>query len=340
MSLGGHTSIAETQACNREFFRLVAAYLNDFPTLVARETVEELASSCAVSVQEAFCAILAAAFGWEEEDKALDRRLFYEYLKPAVRQLDPACYLADPYYQNIRIADRRCEKWRLQTARYAPYEGFVCGPLRLTAQLAEIPPIGFFTEEFSYPMVLENGVEWMAIKPNEIETMRAPIAAACGRVLTYGLGLGYYAYMAARKECVSSVTVVERDPAVIRLFREEILPQFEVGEKIRVIEEDAFAFADSPAARGYDTVFCDLWHDAADGLPLYIRMRKLERKHSDRPYLYWVEDMILSRLRAMVYDGLVEMASPALKNGQVYDMLQDAYLRKLAPDLRAVTKKG
>lgn len=40
---------------------------------------------------------------------------------------------------------------------------------------------------------MEDGQEWMAIKPNEIETMRQPIARAAGQVVAFGLGMGYYA---------------------------------------------------------------------------------------------------------------------------------------------------
>jgi SAM-dependent methyltransferase len=208
--------------------------------------------------------------------------------------------------------------------------------LTVTDRLAEIPAIGYFPEGFTYPMVLENGVEWMAIKPNEIETMRLPIAKAHGRVLTYGLGLGYFAYLAARRPEVTSLTVVERDKDVIALFEQEILPQLEVRDKIRIIEADAFAFAESEAARDFDYVFCDLWHDAGDGLPLYIRMRRIEEKQQDVAYEYWVEDMILSRLRAMVYDSL-QAGNPRVTDIEtMYNMLTDAYLRRLAPDLRAV----
>ena len=330
-------ALAEAQANNRDFFRLLAAYLNECPTLVTADMIKTLTGETGVSEQEAFCAILSAAFGWEEETNERDRLLYRRYLLPAVRTLDPAVYRADPYYANIRIPDRRCGRWRLQQAHYAPYEGFVCGPLVLSDHFAELPPIGYFAQGFSYPMVLEDGVEWMAIKPNEIETMRAPLAAAHGRVLTYGLGLGYFAYLAARKPQVTSVTVVERDAAVIDLFCREILPQFEVRDKIRILQADAFVFAAGAEGRGYDYVFCDLWHDAADGLPLYIRMRRIEEQVQDVPYVYWVEDMILSRLRAMVYDGIVgNSAAKPYTDRQLYEMLEPAYLRRLAPDLRAV----
>ena len=62
------------------------------------------------------------------------------------------------------------------------------------------PSIGYFKDEYKYPCVLENDREWMLITPNEIETMKKPISEATGNVLTYGLGLGYYAYMVSMKE--------------------------------------------------------------------------------------------------------------------------------------------
>lgn len=73
---------------------------------------------------------------------------------------------------------------------------------------------------------MEDGQEWMAIKPNEIETMRQPIARAAGQVVAFGLGMGYYAFMVSEKPEVKTLTIVERDENVIALFREHILPQF------------------------------------------------------------------------------------------------------------------
>ena len=79
---------------------------------------------------------------------------------------------------------------------------------------------------FYFPAVLENGNEWMTVTPNEVETMKEAISQARGRVAAYGLGLGYFAFMASEKSDVTGVTVIERDEQAIRLFEEEILPQF------------------------------------------------------------------------------------------------------------------
>ena len=125
---------------------------------------------------------------------------------------------------------------------------------------------------------MEDGQEWMAIKPNEIETMRQPIARAAGQVVAFGLGMGYYAFMVSEKPEVKTLTIVERDENVIALFREHILPQFPKKEKIDIVWQDAFEFATNCMSDGYyDHAFVDLWHDVSDGYPLYKQMKALEK---------------------------------------------------------------
>ena len=66
-----------------------------------------------------------------------------------------------------------------------------------------------------FPAILENDRIWMTVTPNEIETMKEPVDQAFGNVLTFGFGLGYYAYMISEKEEVTSITVVEINGDVI-----------------------------------------------------------------------------------------------------------------------------
>ena len=137
---------------------------------------------------------------------------------------------------------------------------------------------------FVFDAVLQNDREWMSITPNEINTMRSVIEEASGNVLTYGLGLGYFAYMCSIKPEVASVTVVEKDPSVIALFQKEILPQFKQKDKIRVIKADAFEYA-AAVKEEYDLTFADLWHDVQDGIPCYTELKKIERGKTR----YWIE---------------------------------------------------
>ncbi len=346
------SEMEKTFVANARALRLFASYLRDCPALVNADMIAELTASSGARREDAFLAVLAIAFDLDEERSGEDARLVLDYLPRAIRVLDPAVYEADTYFQNIRVPQKKKNGWTLTREHYRPYEGFVCGHTTRFGEWGEVPSVGYFTREFSFPAVMQDGLEWMAVKPNEIETMRAPLAAARGDVLTYGLGLGYYTYMASEKTEVRSVTVIERDPTVISLFREELLPQFPHGEKITVMEGDALLYAEREApARHFDTVFADIWHDTGDGLPLYLRLRRAEVGGRGTRYTYWIEDQLLSALRTMVFSALCEarIAPPLLSRSgerlicgieEVRELLSDEGLRRLAPSLRPANAKN
>ena len=172
----------------------------------------------------------------------------------------------------------------------------------------EIPPLGFFTEDFFFPAVLEGGNEWMTLTPVDLDTSEEAIEAAHGRVVTYGLGLGYYAYMVSEKSEVESITVVEKSEKVIELFKKYILPQFSHPEKVIIVNSDAFEYAESVAPRmNFDLAFVDTWRDASDGLPMYERMKALEQLSPDTRFMYWIENHIISRRRALNYAKVLEL---------------------------------
>ena len=163
----------------------------------------------------------------------------------------------------------------------------------------ELPPLGFFTEEFSFPAILENGNEWMTLTPVDLDTCEEAIEAAHGKVITFGLGLGYYAYMASEKETVDSVTVVELSEDVISLFKEHILPKMPNRHKIKIINADAFKYAEEQMPEeNYDFAFVDTWRDASDGAPMYLRMKSLEHLSPSTEFMYWIENFLISRVRA------------------------------------------
>lgn len=217
---------------------------------------------------------------------------------PAVRKLDSQEYKTNPYYMHLRIPQVRFGDWELKYEKYIPYEAFVCNEIVLDEDFKEIPQIGFFDTEFSFPAVMQNNNEWMAIKPNEVETMQRAIELATGCVVTFGLGLGYYAYMVSEKSAVESVTIIEKDSVVISLFKTYILPQFPGKQKVTIIQADAFEYAiHQMPVRKYNYAFVDLWYDVLDGYPLYLEMKKLESLSPETTFLYWIEDSLLSHMR-------------------------------------------
>ena len=324
---------------NDRILRLYADYLNLTPRLLDARTVRDLASDCGIPAADAFRALFSASIGLEIPDNPDDRRLERVYIQPGVRCLSPAPYRNDAYVKTVRFGNLSVGKWRFTHGEYHAFEPFVCGHPVLTSDFREIPQIGFFEERFSFPSVTENSVEWMTVTPNEAETMRAVIAEAHGQVLTYGLGLGYFAFHASQKPEVRSVTVIERDPDLIGLFRDCILPQFPNRDKITVLNADAFAFTEQNMKPGaFDFAFVDIWHDQSDGLPLYLRMKRLETNFPETAFRYWIEPTLLSSLRHMVTDRIFDGTDGAEIRtfGEIETMLGNDCLRALAPKLRRI----
>lgn len=316
---------------NKTVVRMLSEYINLRPRFLTREMVENLAHECEVSTDEAFRTLFAAACGLDTCDNRWHRHLEKCYLIPSVHRLDPSRYDTDAYLQAIQFPTQKSGKWEMCQHSYAPFEPFVCNHPVLTREFREIPQIGYFDDEFTFPAILENGIEWMTVTPNEVETMREPIMQSVGKVLTLGLGLGYFAFHASEKPSVESVTVIEKDAEVIKLFQTYLLPQFPNRHKIRIIEADAFAYMETFMPREkYDFIFSDIWHDPSDGLELYLKLKKLEPLSPSSRFAYWIEPSLLSLLRHMVWARITDPTAPLQLRGMAPEsLLTDKFLRTL-----------
>lgn len=310
---------------------ILSNYINNTPRFVNAEMIQELVDECFVSHHEAFCTLLSAACGLDTVDNPTHRALERQYLIPSLRRLDPAVYENDAYAKTVRFPNVTHGKWELCQHSYAPYEPFVWTHPVVTRELREIPQIGYFDVEFLFPAILENGIEWMTITPNEVETMREPIAKSRGKVLTLGLGLGYFAFHASEKAEVDRVVVVERSQDVIEIFKTYLLPQFPHGDKIEIVEADAFQYMkEKMPHEGFDYVFSDLWHDASDGLEMYRKLKKYEALSPRTRFDYWIEPSLLSLLRHIVYRRITDEKEPLpLGDLSPERVLSDAFLKNL-----------
>ena len=69
--------------------------------------------------------------------------------------------------------------------------------------------IQYFEEDVPFLTISKDNIIWMSITPNETWTILPAIERSFGKVITFGVGLGYYPLMCALKENVESVTIVE-----------------------------------------------------------------------------------------------------------------------------------
>ena len=209
--------------------------------------------------------------------------------------LDADRFLADPYLRAVRFPERRRGNILLCHAEYAAGELFQYDEPRFDGELV-VPRLGFFDRPVSFPTVYEGLMRWMSVCPSEMLSMEKDIAAAHGRVLVLGLGLGYYPFMIARSSEVTEITVVELNKSIIDLFCESILPSFENGEKLRIVHADAIAYLASLRGGEFDFCFADVWEGAVDGAPLYQKILPHERRLADTEFAYWLKEPILSYL--------------------------------------------
>lgn len=322
---------------NFRVLRYYSEFLMRCPRIITRELMDAMTEGGELPALEAYLAIMGELCGLDPEKNPDDRIICREYFSQGIRRLDVEVYRNNPYLRKIKIPEAVRGSWEFRWEKYEPYEGFVFDDILLKEDFMEVPQLGFFEEPFEFPAVLENGNEWMLITPNEIETMRPALEEVSGSVITFGLGLGYFAYMASESERVEGITIVERDPAVIELFEQYVLPQFDHRKKIRIVSADAFDYAERVMpAQHFDYAFVDLWNDPSNGVARYLKMCRLERLHSRTKFLYWIERSLLSHIRWRVFDELREAAAHSVGSGTepvsgeaLRRLLSDDGLRKL-----------
>lgn len=313
---------------NNEVSWMICDYLNDNPRFITPELMKEVNPDGVLPEETAFMALFTGACGLDIDSGERDRYLEESYFRKSIKKLAPEHYRQNPFYKNIRIPEVSFGNWELKYQKYAPYEAFIRDDIILEPDFKEIPRIGFFSEEFIFPSVMENGHEWMSIKPSELETLEFSLRTIRGKVVTFGLGLGYYTYMASEKKEVESITVIERDPQVIALFEKYIFPQFTHKEKVKIIAADAFQYAAKKMpSEKYDYALVDIWHDTSDGLEPYLKMKKLEYLSPDTIFQYWVEESLLSAYRWQMFD--IALSTSPTPNDAIRS-LSDNFLRHLA----------
>lgn len=223
---------------------------------------------------------------WRRTDEAYRKKLF-----SLARRFQPLDFLSDPYRKAIPPSQKRIGAFLLTEAKYEKGEFFQYDMPTLRDEIV-VPRIGFFSECFSFPAVYEGVIPWVSICPSEVYSMTPDVEPAHGRVLVLGLGLGYYPFHAAQKKDVEQITVIERSPEILQLFREEILPHFPHKEKIRLVQADAFSYLNEVENGAFDFCYADIWEGWEDGAVCYDRILPHEKRLFDCEFRYWIRDEI------------------------------------------------
>lgn len=168
--------------------------------------------------------------------------------------------------------------WELKTVDMAPCRGY-WSPLQMVYGL----------------VLLTRGEDtWMSLAPVEIESQILGVEGSHGHVAIMGLGMGWVASETAMREAVTQVTIVERDPEVIALHRElDLFARLPggAGEKIRIVESDAYAWKpDAPV----DLLMPDIWLPLVGGHRVADVARMQDKVGAPQIY-FWGQELEIAR---------------------------------------------
>lgn len=230
-----------------------------------------------------------------------EKTSIYQRVNDSIQPLVISDYLTNPYYKAVKPEAIQIEDWAITYQTLLPFQGCVYDDVKMNAStFVETTPIGYVDQPFPYLAIQQHQTTWMSVTPFEIHTMEPILKTLKGHVVALGLGLGYFAFMAALNPNVTHITVIEKDKTAIDLFLKYIFSYFPHPNKITIVHQDALDYV-SVAKKNIDHVFVDIYHTADDGLPLYLMIKKKEPLWKNTVFSYWLEQSMLGLLRRYMF---------------------------------------
>lgn len=239
-----------------------------------------------------------------DEDDTFSVDLVHK-LASMIKEKDFSDIKNNAYYQTINDVQLESKSLKFLIKTYEKNQLFIENDVETQAPFYEEKlSLAYAIEPFPYLALVENNKIWMAIIPHEINTMKASIEHAHGRVLVLGLGLGYFPFMISQKDTVNEIVIVEKNQRIIDLFNQSIFPKFPNKNKIKIIKGDAFSYL-KKHSQAFDYGFFDIYRDSND-FPFYLKAKQNERFYPDFPIDYWLENTMIAYLRRIVITALEE----------------------------------
>lgn len=223
-----------------------------------------------------------------------------------------------------RIVDIRSHKERSWFSLYWAMPKYTPARVgRFEIQMAEVPEDRvtmcydhrkgeLFNAAYGFPLRIAELIEhdrglWMSTTQMEMAGMVEAERKAHGRVLTSGLGLGCFTWLAAQKRAVDEVVVVERDADLVMMMKDQL------GDhpKITYVIGDLREYLEAMTTR-FDFMFLDIWIDVVgpimEALDIQDRAQRLLKP--DGECRLWLQELV-ERIQDQLPSEPVETGSPA-----------------------------
>jgi len=211
-------------------------------------------------------------------------------------------YLKSPYHSHIKLDTIEEKGFQLSNETIRSNELFSISSIHPdeNRELDDWMTLRALDKPYDATFLRQGDEVWMLDAPSEADTMDPYARKAKGNVLTFGLGIGYFVYMAMLNPQVKSITVIERSPAVIAMFKRYLLPQFPLGILVTIIEGDAFDYFNETYLGLFDYAFVDIWQSNDDGFRLIERLLQQYLP----PYEttdFWIESSCFEFMPALIF---------------------------------------
>lgn len=196
-----------------------------------------------------------------------------------------------PYHANVSMDLIKDDHFRFETVKTAGRELFNADAIVKDPKhcLNDSMILRAMDRNFDAIYLYQDEEDWMVDAPSEAATNNRPASKAHGKVLTFGLGIGYFIYMAMLNPEVTEITVVEKSAEVIAMFERFLYPQFPDRIQVNFICGDAFDYFNESFLKDYDYIYTDIWKSSYDGLKT---IEKLLQQYVP-PFEkcdFWIED--------------------------------------------------
>jgi hypothetical protein len=269
----------------------------------------------------------------------LKKAKFNEFLGP--KENWPSLFISSrdyqnsPYNRSIKLDMIRSNEFTYKTELINSNELFslssvVYDPNR---ELNDSMRLVALDEPYEAAFLYQNDEVWMLDAPSEAETINPYANKAFGNVLTFGLGIGYFPFMAMLNSKVKSITVIEKSRAVIDMFNTYIKPQFPTKIPFKIIEGDAFDYFNETELEKYDYSFIDIWQSNDDGLIIIQQLLELYLPPFDKVD-FWIESSCFE-----VLPSLILLYFEALSRNKIFrtdDRIYQRLVRKIDKYFKSV----
>ncbi len=233
--------------------------------------------------------------GEKKMQKELKEAGFAEFMQPEAEW--PSLFISadewenSPYHSHVSLDMVRSDHFSYTTQKMAGRELFNsdCIQKDPKRELNDWMKLRAMDRSFDAIFLLQDEEDWMLDAPSEAATNDVPASKAHGNVVTFGLGIGYFLYMALLNPAVTSVTCIENSPQVIEMFNRFLLPQFPQEKKITILGNDAFACFNEKFLSAYDYVYTDIWKSSDDGLACIEKLLMQFNPPIEKAD-FWIED--------------------------------------------------